>query len=93
MSPETLEKANKISAEIKQLDELIGQLTCHKLLPVAITVKVITFLPLLIGIHQGKVPTYKGDEPELVVPKAVADKLLPLCIERRAELREILENL
>lgn len=93
MSPETLEKANKISKEINQLNELIGHLTIHKVLPVAVTIKVVTFLPFIVGASIGKIPQMKGDEPELLLPKAIADKLLPMCIERRDELKELLEKL
>lgn len=93
MTQEKLNEANKISQEINQLNELIEHLTIHKVLPVSVTVKVVTFLPLIVGASLGKIPQMKGDEPELLLPKAIADKLLPLCIERRDELKELLENL
>lgn len=93
MKKETLERANQISKEIGQLDELIGHFTIHKVLPIAVTVKVVTFLPLMIGASVGKIPKTNGDEPELLLPKAIADKLLPMCIERRDDLKKELENL
>lgn len=93
MTQEKLNEAYKISQEIKLLDDLIGHLTIHKILPVAVTVKVSTFLPLVLFSGFGKTLKMKGDETELLLPKSIADKLLPMCVERRDELKKELENL